>query len=57
MGLREWLKASWEPMLGYLNNFFILAHRWMDIIFKTMEDLKRILELVWKWVSTMLYLK
>jgi hypothetical protein len=48
LGAREihrWVEVTWNPMLGYLPEVFILTRGWFCFIFKSLEDVENILNM------------
>ena len=39
----EWMKASWEPIMGYLVELLTLPRGWFSFVFKSPEDSTKIL--------------
>ena len=35
--LKEWIGAHWGVLLGYAPEFFMLAKRWIGVIFRSNE--------------------
>jgi hypothetical protein len=45
--IAKWVKASWQPLLGYILEFSFLTTGWMSFCFRTPEDSKLILDRLW----------
>jgi hypothetical protein len=53
----EWMKASWEPIMGYSVELLMLPRGWFSFVFKSLEDSTRILERFWVFEGNNLMLK
>ena len=44
ISVAEWMKVTWEPILGYAPELLMLPRGWFGFVFKSPEDSTRILE-------------
>jgi hypothetical protein len=42
--IHRWVELTWYLVLGYLPNVFILTKGWFCFVFKSMEELERVLK-------------
>eukprot|EP01018_Ginkgo_biloba_P020280 Gb_31029 [translate_table: standard] len=55
--LTVWLSGNWSPLLGFLPKHYTLSRGWLAFLLWSAEDVKNVLAISWKWVTTPIFLK
>lgn len=54
--MQNWVKITWEPILGYAPQISILMNSWFSVHFLHMENAEKILRISWVWARSFLHL-